>query len=314
MSAPDIFFSYAREDQARLAPVVAAVEARGWSVFWDQRIRGGQVWRSHIDSALDQARCVVVAWSEHSIRSWWVIEEAAEGRERQILVPILLDPVRPPFGFRGIQAIDLSGWSAERPLPAFDHFLADLGAMLGTARPGSPPALSAAEVPPAEQILSDSDGSAPHRVISGPIQRGRWMAALAGSLLLFAITGGGFFYFWVEHLRPVSPSAGSLTAAVPSSAGDQLAREQYKLFLHTQRARSEVEQVVAALKAAGYKSVSGPDANANRPAAAVDYSTRGNDYSREAQNIANLINTTINSNLQPRPDSAVPPGYFGIWF
>src|SRR3954449_11186901 len=108
MSAPGIFFSYAREDQARVTPLVAVLGARGWSVFWDRRIPAGKTWRDHIGRALDEARCVVVAWSEASIRSEGVIEEADDGRERGILVPAFLDPVRPPRGFRGIQAADLS--------------------------------------------------------------------------------------------------------------------------------------------------------------------------------------------------------------
>jgi hypothetical protein len=65
MGGPDIFVSYARGDQARVAPVVAALEAHGWSVFWDRRIPAGQTWRSHIGRALDQARCVVVAVPKH---------------------------------------------------------------------------------------------------------------------------------------------------------------------------------------------------------------------------------------------------------
>ena len=97
-------------------------------MFWDRRIPAGQTWRSYIGRALDQARCVVVAWSEHSINSKWVHEEADEGMEREILVPVLLDAVRPPRGFRGIQAADLLGWSPERPSPAFDSFLERLQA------------------------------------------------------------------------------------------------------------------------------------------------------------------------------------------
>jgi len=118
MSKTDIFFSYANEDKGRVARLVVALEAGGWSVFWDRRIPAGQTWRSHIGRALEQARCVVVAWSEHSIQSEWVIEEADDGRERGILVPAFLDPVRPPRGFRAIQAADLSGWSPEHPSPA----------------------------------------------------------------------------------------------------------------------------------------------------------------------------------------------------
>jgi hypothetical protein len=136
MSGPDIFVSYAHGDQERIVPIVAALEARGWSVFWDRRIPAGQTWRSHIGRALDQARCVVVAWSEHAIHSDWVMEEAERGKRRHILVPVLLDLVDPPFGFGGIQAADLTGWSPERPSPAFDSFLADLGAVLGAPQPG----------------------------------------------------------------------------------------------------------------------------------------------------------------------------------
>jgi hypothetical protein len=56
MGAPDIFFSYAREDQARVGRIVAALEARGWSVFWDLRIPVGETWRSYIGRALEKAR------------------------------------------------------------------------------------------------------------------------------------------------------------------------------------------------------------------------------------------------------------------
>ena len=154
MSARDIFVSYAREDQTQVALVVAALEAHGWSVFWDRRIPAGQTWRSHIGRALDQARCVVVAWSEHSIQSDFVIEEAARGQRRHILVPVLLDLVDPPLGFGEIHAADLSGWSPERPSLAFDNFLADMGAVLGEPHPGPSPPPPTAEIPPGKQVLA----------------------------------------------------------------------------------------------------------------------------------------------------------------
>ena len=67
-------------------------------------------WRSYTGKALEEARCVIVAWSAHSVASEWVIEEADKGKQRGILVPVRFDDVNPPLGFGGIQAADLINW------------------------------------------------------------------------------------------------------------------------------------------------------------------------------------------------------------
>ena len=92
----DIFLSYSREDEARIKSLVTEFEAQGWTVFWDRRIPAGETWRSYIGTALQDARCIVVAWSQSSIESQWVAEEADEGKARKILVPVLLDQVPAP--------------------------------------------------------------------------------------------------------------------------------------------------------------------------------------------------------------------------
>lgn len=38
----DVFVSYSRSDKALVAPLVAAIEAQGWSVWWDAEIAPGQ--------------------------------------------------------------------------------------------------------------------------------------------------------------------------------------------------------------------------------------------------------------------------------
>ena len=43
----DIFISDAREDIVRVTGLVAALRARGWSVWWDQEIRSGEVYAKH---------------------------------------------------------------------------------------------------------------------------------------------------------------------------------------------------------------------------------------------------------------------------
>jgi len=65
----DIFLSYARADQERAKQIAEALEARGWSVWWDVSIVAGDRFRSKIAEQLHSAHCVVVLWSRQSIES-----------------------------------------------------------------------------------------------------------------------------------------------------------------------------------------------------------------------------------------------------
>ena len=100
----DIFISYARADRPRAEQLAQALERDGWSVWWDREIPPGRSFDEVIEEALAQARCVIVVWSEASVRSEWVKTEAAEAAARRILVPILADGARIPLEFRRIQA------------------------------------------------------------------------------------------------------------------------------------------------------------------------------------------------------------------
>jgi hypothetical protein len=104
-----IFISYAHEDQERVRPLVSVLMAQGLSVWWDEEIPTATRWRSVIRKKLDQADCVVVVWSRNSVASDFVLDEAQEGLDRRILVPVLIDKVRIPHGFGQVQAADLSG-------------------------------------------------------------------------------------------------------------------------------------------------------------------------------------------------------------
>lgn len=115
----DIFISYAREDEERVKPIVAALEQKGWSVFWDRTIPIGQTWRSYIGKKFEEANCVLVAWSKYSVESKWVLKEAGEAESRGIFVPFKLDSVKQPFGFDDIQAADLTSWNNSRSDPQF---------------------------------------------------------------------------------------------------------------------------------------------------------------------------------------------------
>jgi TIR domain-containing protein len=106
-----VFLSYAREDVERIRLLAAALEGAGHSVWWDEQVPGGHEYADVIESALDRADAVIVAWTRTSVRSAWVRDEAAAGRDAGKLVPLTLDGAQPPLGFRQYQTIDLSRWT-----------------------------------------------------------------------------------------------------------------------------------------------------------------------------------------------------------
>lgn len=114
-----LFVSYSRTDLAAARPVIDALIAEGFDVWWDGLLAGGDAFASTTETALETADAVVVLWSEKSIQSHWVRDEATRGRDRGRMVPVSLDGTIPPLGFRQIQYIDLSHWGAKPGAPAF---------------------------------------------------------------------------------------------------------------------------------------------------------------------------------------------------
>lgn len=141
----DIFISYAREDQARAEQLAHAFEELGWSTFWDRRIPPGSTWEEYIGKELEEARCIIVLWSAESVNSHWVRDEAAEARDRKILIPVVIENgVRPPMGFRQIQTADLSEWSGNATAPAWQDLVGEVTRRTGSpSPPHEPPATPA---------------------------------------------------------------------------------------------------------------------------------------------------------------------------
>ncbi|WP_287601002.1 SUMF1/EgtB/PvdO family nonheme iron enzyme [Thiothrix sp.] len=135
----DIFLSYSTKDRDRLKPLFQALAQQGWSVFWDhQSIHTGENWHRRIEEAINNSRCVVV-WSKHSIQSEWVLEEASRGKSRNVLLPIRIDAIEPPFGFGMRQAGDFTGWNGKGDHPAFIELAAQIYGLLGRGSQPLPP-------------------------------------------------------------------------------------------------------------------------------------------------------------------------------
>lgn len=126
----DIFISYNHKDNAKAALYAHAIEQQGWSVFWDRDIPPGQTFDQYIGDNLEAAKCVVVLWSEHSVKSDWVKEEAASGVSRKMLIPILVSPVSPPLGFGRIEAAQLVNWAGDTAHPEFQNLIKAIGLLV----------------------------------------------------------------------------------------------------------------------------------------------------------------------------------------
>jgi len=126
----DVFISYARVDKARVAPLVAAIEAQGWSVWWDPAIAPGQEFDRQITKELESAAAVLVVWTPTSVESRWVRGEAREGADRGILVPVRFDRASLPIDVRAIHTTDLDESASRADSPQFQEILRALEAVI----------------------------------------------------------------------------------------------------------------------------------------------------------------------------------------
>ena len=126
-----IFLSYSEEDRELARRIVRLLEVAGFEVCWERRIAPGETWRSVLQEALHAMDCMVVLWSRNSVGSEWVKVEAEEGRTVGKLVPVLIDQIHPPVGFRNIQAADLSDWDGSSDAAQFRRLLSALESRKG---------------------------------------------------------------------------------------------------------------------------------------------------------------------------------------
>jgi hypothetical protein len=129
----DIFVSHKSRDADRLRPLVEVLREQGWDVWWSQDdIQTGADWSETIESALEQARCVVVVWSEESVSgdTDWVFSEAEAARKANKLAPLMLDPVELPKPFDRVQTADLTDWVPGTAHDGLERLVAGIAAIL----------------------------------------------------------------------------------------------------------------------------------------------------------------------------------------
>jgi len=127
----DLFVSYARADRARVGPLVAALEAEGWSVWWDPEMSPGQEFDRMIAEELEKAKAVIVVWTPTSVASRWVRGEARVAADRGVLAPVRFENAQLPIDLRAIHTTDLDGWNEDAKALAFRELTRALRPLLG---------------------------------------------------------------------------------------------------------------------------------------------------------------------------------------
>lgn len=135
----DVFVSYSRDNKDRVQIIARALEAEGYSVWWDSDLPLHRAYADVIDEQIDAAKAVVVCWSAEAKSSQWVRAEADKARNQSKLVQTSLDGTLPPLPFDQIHAADLSRWngaaSDERWRPVRDS----VAELVSGRRPATPP-------------------------------------------------------------------------------------------------------------------------------------------------------------------------------
>ncbi len=126
-----LFLSYSRADRVIAEKLGAALKNAGFEVWWDALIEGGAVFTQSIETALNAADVVIVLWSQSSVQSDWVRDEAGRGRDRKRLVPVALDGTAPPLGFQQYHAINMSAWRGHGAEAEFVGLLQSIASISG---------------------------------------------------------------------------------------------------------------------------------------------------------------------------------------
>lgn len=118
-----IFISYASQDEDKVKIIANKLSAKGGTVFFSRQILPGATWAATLEAQISEATSVIVLWSRHSVKSLWVRSEAAEGLDKQKLIPVLLDDSKLPRLFRDIQTGSLQEWDGSSTDKTLDRFL-----------------------------------------------------------------------------------------------------------------------------------------------------------------------------------------------
>ncbi|MBK6546029.1 MAG: TIR domain-containing protein [Saprospiraceae bacterium] len=203
----DIFISYSSEDKSTVRQIAGLLEAKGWSVWWDRQIPIGERFDTVIENELHSASCVIVVWTERSIKSEWVKNEASEAASKRKLVPIVLENVPIPLAFRRIESAMMKDWDGESDHPELEILYDSISKILNQS----------SDAPPIRETpLSDSFETRKKR---------KSQVRIASLMILILFSVVTLFYFLQE------PTEAKLAVRVFDWKNNPLTQGEVKIYL-----------------------------------------------------------------------------------
>src|SRR5262245_35505200 len=101
-----IFISYSRDDKDLARKLITWLEAHRLPFWWDQMMQPGVTFPVALASALNDAACAIVIWTNSSVKSDHVLDEAERARRARRLIPVAprrLNVSELPMGFGALQ-------------------------------------------------------------------------------------------------------------------------------------------------------------------------------------------------------------------
>lgn len=141
----DVVISYGREQEPMAANVARALEADGYSVWWDHDIPAHKAYATLIEEKFQAAKAVIVIWSPAAVKSEWVRAEADLARSQQKLIQVAVEGTIPPLPFSQIQFAALQAWDGTPDHPEWRRVRASLKTLCGE---GAEPRPQPTPIPP----------------------------------------------------------------------------------------------------------------------------------------------------------------------
>ena len=127
----EVFISYKRERQPAAEHLAKVFEIYGFKVWFDYGLVAGQDFAIQLESEIRRAKAVVVLWCRLSVGSRWVLEEADLALTLGALVPVVIETVELPLGFRRSDAVDLKNWNGSPRAHDLDRLLSQVSQRVG---------------------------------------------------------------------------------------------------------------------------------------------------------------------------------------